>query len=147
MKNKKKYLLILLTIVTICFVFLMISKRTKPAVYSFGISDDELRLKNLTIVSSNDFCYIPDNYYIEKIHEDNDIRNVFIEVSYKDNLLVDFAFQFDHLTTVTAPIDKFINDLKISKASTVVVRFKYTVEGVDKEFYELVDLTKYVKYE
>lgn len=148
MKIKKTYLILLISLIIsiICIIFLINNKRTEPVVYNFSINNDELRLKNFTIVSCNNCWYVPDNYYIEKVHKNKDIRDVFIEISYKNNLLVDFAFQFDHLTTVTAPIDIFINDLKLNKDPTIIVKFKYTIAGTDKEFYEVINLNKHIKH-
>lgn len=149
MKNKIRIdiIMIILVVSTLAILVLYSNLSNKLNVYNLDINCNDLILGDFTVVTADNHCYIPKCYYIKRISDDQEIRDVAIEVSSKNKVLLDFVFQFDQLKVVEAPSDQLINDVKIRNNSSIIFKIKYKVDGVEKEFYQSVELDKHKKFE
>jgi len=113
-------------------------------VYKTDIYSDDLHIVDFTMVSTSKELYVPGSYYVEKIN-DKDIRDISVFVKCDNKLIVDWLFQFDHLQKVSSSMDISLNDFGVNKHDTIMVEIKYTLDGTEKQFIELVNLNDILK--
>lgn len=147
--HKKHIIISLISIALLCvlvLMFMIMSLSKQAAVYSVDITDGELSLKNFRIVTYDSYCYIPDSFLIERISDEKEINNAYIEVSSKAGTLFDWAFPFEQRLSVNAPIDRLNKNIRLTDDSNITVKFKYSIDGVEKEFYEVIKLKNYIRF-
>lgn len=139
-------ILVVIIVLLACGGYLKIRsvKQEGTRIYQFDVNADDLIMRDFEIVACNDCTYFTDKLYFEKITNRN-VRDIFVTLEYNKEAIHDWVFQFDHLT-IQEQEDTFLTNLVIKPEDDLTVKIKYTVDGKEYEFYELLDLEKGLKY-
>lgn len=138
--NKFNKIILVAVVIVLYSIAFFAGKIQKPVVYKFDIIDQDLKLTNYNIVKFNNYYYVPETYSIEKIDTTKNITNLSFLVYNEDELITDFVFDFPNSPKINAPIGVVKNNSKISDKTTLTIKFKYNLNGIDKEAYQSIEL-------
>lgn len=138
---KKSFNIIIAVFIGI-LITIIVTNNNDIKVYKFDVVDVDLKLNNYTLVSYGKDTYIPDTYSIEIVGENKKIEDVSMFVSNNDKLLTDLVFQFPNSAKKEA-IGDSLKKIKIKDDTLLSVKFKYKVNGYEKEVYHPITLKEY----
>lgn len=141
-KIKKIIISILVALFTLLLIF---NINRKPTIYKFDLVDTDLRINNYTILKFNQYYYIPNIYTIEKTDPDKEITDLMFLVYNEDILITSLAFEFPNSDKMVILKDELKTNLQINDKTTLTIKLKYTLNGIDKEFYQSVKLKNCVQ--
>lgn len=143
--NKKTFYIIIGIVVSILLatnIYTYLSLTRKPKVYNITMSTDDLILKDLNIVSLNNYLYIDKGSFLQKKDINKNISDISIEASIEQNIL-NFSIEKPFIEEkYYLDINKIV-DTKLSKDSVVKVSIKYIVDGTQKEFHDNIKVIDY----
>lgn len=135
----------IIIIVIISGFFIFKSRNPDIKIYQFDMTDTDLALSNFTVVSIGNSYYIPDNYIINIVGKNKEIKNVIFQVKNNETLITDVAFQFPNDTKINAPTDVLNSNCNINDDTVLTIKFKYDLNNVSKEAYQSISLKKHKK--
>jgi len=149
---------IILVFITGIIVGSYIGARNNEVVtYKFDVIGEDLILRNFTLVTFENKYYITSDTRIEKRSvSKSEINNCVLEVYRDTEVLMSSGFSFQKENVVMTDIKRgddyyelFSDKLsstkeKITKAKEIQVKFNYTIDGVEKEDIQNVELDKHI---
>ncbi|MNI53806.1 hypothetical protein D3C73_1086610 [compost metagenome] len=120
-------------------VFTYVTLTRKPKVYNMTVVTEDLVLKDLTLVSFNKYLYLDKGSYLEKKEINKNISDILIVAEIDGNNIEfsdgkDFTEEKYYLNT-----SKFIK-ANIDKDSILKISIKYSVNGIQKEFHDNINI-------
>lgn len=133
------------------------AKNNEVVTYNFDVIGEDLILRNFTLVTFENKYYITSDTRIEKRSASkSEINNCILEISRDAEVLMSSGFSFQKESVVMTDIKRgddyyelFSDKLsstkeKITKAKEIQVKFNYTIDGVEKEDIQTVELDKHI---
>ncbi|MNM44238.1 hypothetical protein D3C81_551310 [compost metagenome] len=129
------------------------AKNNEVVTYNFDVIGEDLILRNFTLVTFENKYYITSDTRIEKRSASkSEINNCILEISRDAEVLMSSGFSFQKESVVMSGDDYyelFSDKLsstkeKITKAKEIQVKFNYTIDGVEKEDIQTVELDKHI---
>lgn len=147
MTKTVKFISILCVAMIIISITLFIkSKSDTVIVYNISAISEDLKLNDLTLITFKDKYYIDKNFSIEKLRSKDSIRDISLGIYSGKDRLFDIAFQFDHLDSIIVHKSILNDSIRISPDMTLNLKFKYIVNGKEKECYLPIILKKFIKH-
>lgn len=157
-KRIKWVCIIILVLITGIIVGSYIGARGNEVVtYKVDVIGEDLILRNFTLVTFENKYYITSDTRIEKRSASkSEINNCILEISRDAEVLMSSGFSFQKESVVMTDIKRgddyyelFSDKLsstkeKITKAKEIQVKFNYTIDGVEKEDIQTVELDKHI---
>ena|GEM_PF-3064913 len=157
-KRMRLICVIILVFITGIIVGSYIGARNNEVVtYKFDVIGEDLILRNFTLVTFENKYYITSDTRIEKRSvSKSEINNCVLEVYRDTEVLMSSGFSFQKENVVMTDIKRgddyyelFSDKLsstkeKITKAKEIQVKFNYTIDGVEKEDIQNVELDKHI---
>lgn len=130
---------IVISLLLVINVFTYVTLTRKPKVYNMTVVTEDLVLKDLTLVSFNKYLYLDKGSYLEKKEINKNISDILIVAEIDGNNIEfsagkDFTEEKYHLN-----ISKFIK-ANIDKDSILKISIKYSVNGIQKEFHDNINI-------
>lgn len=150
------------SIILVVFIGLIVgsyfgARNNEVVTYNFDVIGDDLILRNFTLVTFENKYYITSDTRIEKRSvSKSEINNCVLEIYRDTEVLMSSGFSFQKENVVMTDIKRgddyyelFSDKLsstkeKITKAKEIQVKFNYTLDGVEKEDIQTVELDKHI---
>jgi hypothetical protein len=142
MKNSK--LILVLLGITIGLLALLIGTDNSMSIYSIHVANNDLDIRDLQLIVSGDEVYVPDMGIIKWPVEKAEVTEVMITLKYGDEYLVDAFLNFNHERSIIIPGSIIVRKMTIDKNSVLNLTMKYKVNGLQKEFNQLIRLEDYL---
>ncbi|WP_238883660.1 hypothetical protein [Clostridium sp. YIM B02551] len=151
MGKKSKFILVILYTLIIVVITMYFNLRTYTVVkYNFDVIADDFIVRDFTLVTFKNKYYIPKSYKIEKRGSLKEkISDISMEIYQDGKIIKSSMFGFEHNQEYEASVDElgdsrvFPEKIKVDKA--IDIRFKYTLDGVEKISNQTVELDKHIE--
>ncbi|MDD7795084.1 hypothetical protein [Clostridium sp. 'White wine YQ'] len=151
MGKKSKFILVILYTLIIVVITMYFNLRTYTVVkYNFDVINDDFIVRDFTLVTFKDKYYIPKDYKIEKRNSSKGkVSDISMEIYQDGKLIKSSMFGFEHNQEYEPGMDELgdsrIFPQKIELDKVLDIRFKYTLDGVEKESNQTVELDKHIE--
>lgn len=142
MKNRKWFLVLLGIIMLL--VAIIIWNNHSMSLYSIHVSNNDLDIRDLQLIVSGNEVYVPDMGIITWPVENAEVTEVMITLKYGDEYLVDAFLNFNHERSITIPGSITVRKMTIDKNSVLNLTMKYKVNGLQKDYNQLIRLEDYL---
>ncbi|WP_286910263.1 hypothetical protein [Clostridium sp. UBA1652] len=149
-KRIKWVCIIILVLITGIIVGSYIGARGNEVVtYKVDVIADDIILRDFTLVKFKDKCYIPKGYSIEKRNSSQGkIGDIGMEISQDGNGIRTYMFGFEYKQEYESSYDELWDSravgAKIKPDKALDIKFNYTIDGVEKEDIQTVELDKHI---
>lgn len=117
--------------------------------YKVDVIADDIILRDFTLVKFKDKCYIPKGYKIEKRNaSQGKVGNIGMEISQDGRNIQTYGFGFEYKQEFESSSDDLwdlrVIGTKIKSDKSLDIKFNYTIDGVEKEDIQTVELDKHI---
>ncbi|ERK28514.1 hypothetical protein [Clostridium intestinale] len=149
-KQIKWICVIILVLITGIIVGSYFEARNNEVVtYNFDVIGYDFIVRDFTLVKFKDKYYIPKGYRIEKRNSSQGkIGDIGMEISQDGKKIRTYIFGFEYKQEYESSSDEFwdlrVTGTKMKSDRGLDIKFNYTIDGVEKEDIQTVELDKHI---